>query len=155
MLELLIGAAMAQAPVDRVADENALVLIKTRTWPDFYREQNVEGLDNYLADSFVIIGDEGEATEKADELKWVSENAWDPTDFRYEVQRFDWFTDNLVQVTGTGTSLRETDHGEPCKHRYTSTNLVRRAPDAPLGWRALTSHVSGLNCEVLEEEEDE
>lgn len=151
----LLSALVAVSPAvasDRAADEAQLRHIKTETWPGFYREQDVEGLSAYLAPGFVNIAPDGSASERAAEISWVAENQWNPTNFRYVVDRIDWFGPDLAMVTGRGLSERTDEDGRPCDHSYASTNMVRRAPDSALGWQALASHVSGTRCVVRAED---
>ena len=142
---------LLDCPEDRVvgtrtADEAQLREIKTQTWPDFYRNQDVEGLSAYLAPGFVNISPDGTVTTREEEIAGVAAEAWNPTNFRYLVDRIDWFGPDLALVIGRGLSDRTDDGGQPCSHSYASTNLIRRTPTSPTGWRALASHVSGLTC---------
>ena len=149
---MLFTALVLATFVDRNADEAALSEIKTTDWPNFYRQQDVEGLDAYLDENFVLITPDGSHSLKQDELRGVAAEPWNPTNFEYTIIRFDWFSEDLVQVTGRGTSLRADENGEPCQHSYVSTNLVQRAQHTDLGWQALASHVSGLTCDPLDAE---
>lgn len=146
---VMAAAALSPASADRADDEKVLTRIKTEDWPAFYRQQDVDGLSAYLDPAFVNIAPDGSVTSRAEELAWVAGNRWNPQGFSYTIDRFDWFADDLVLVIGTGRSLREDEQGAPCRHSYVSSNLVRRAPGAPLGWQALASHVSGVRCERL------
>ncbi|XBQ15159.1 MAG: DUF4440 domain-containing protein [Oceanicaulis sp.] len=143
----LLALAAAAQPSERAADEAALVHIKTIVWPAFYAEQDVAGLDGFLAPGFVTFAPDGAATTRADALASVTAAPWTPTDFTYTVERLDWHGPDLVEVSGFGRSLRETAEGEPCRHSYFSSNRLVRAPEAVHGWRALSSHVSGVGCE--------
>jgi hypothetical protein len=147
-LVMLALAALAPAAIAdrRPADEAAIRHIKTEVWPSYYRNQDVAGLGAFLADEFVNIAPDGTVTPKAEELASVRKNAWSPANFRYTIKRIDWLSADLALVIGEGASDREDDKGKPCRHRYASSNLLRRAPDSPLGWQALSSHVSGDSC---------
>ncbi|GAB4524218.1 MAG: hypothetical protein Kow00133_12410 [Amphiplicatus sp.] len=152
----LAASALAAAPLQspetsaaRAADEAQLRRIKTELWPNFYRQQDMKGLAAFLADSFVIIGPQGEVSTRADALEDVAAGPWSPANFTYTVLRIDWHGADLVTITGRGESDRASARGEPCRHRYISSNLLRRAPAAPLGWQALSSHVSGVACEAV------
>ncbi|WDI31468.1 DUF4440 domain-containing protein [Hyphococcus flavus] len=140
--------AGAETMPDRAADETALTTIKLETWPGFYRTQNVEGLGAFLDPAFVIIGPDGELTTKTQALDGVRAAPWTPSNFRYEIGSFVWLNDDLVIVVGKGNSDREDAAGRPCAHSYTSSNLLERASDAPEGWRALSSHVSNVQCKT-------
>jgi hypothetical protein len=144
----LSGAAFA-APPDRSADEAALKRIKTEVWPNFYRRQDAKGLDAFLDPAFVNIAPDGQLTTKAEELEGVRAEPWNPKNFRYTIKNFVWLNDDLVVVVGRGESDRTDGAGKPCRHGYASSNLLKRAPGAALGWRALSSHVSGDACTPL------
>ena len=146
---IAVIAAAPAAASDRAEDEAALTLIKTQTWPGFYRGQDADGLGAFLDPAFVNIGPDGSVSTRADELTWVRSTPWNPANFRYEVERFVWLKDDLVIVIGKGLSERQDDNGEACEHSYTSSNLLERAPGTANGWRALSSHVSGLSCDPL------
>ncbi len=141
--------ANVSAPTGTAEDEARLKEIKTTVWPAFYRSQNVDGLSHFLAPTFVNISPDGNASTREAELKGVTENAWNPVNFRYIVKRIDWHGANLVTVTGHGMSERTDDKGKPCLHSYTSSNLLKRAPGSEHGWQALSSHVSGIRCDAL------
>ncbi|WP_428408831.1 nuclear transport factor 2 family protein [Hyphococcus sp.] len=146
-LALAPVAARAETAPDRTADEAALTTIKTDIWPGYYRNQDAEGLAAFLDPAFVNIGPDGAVSTRADELEGVKAEPWNPSNFRYEVGNFVWLRDDLVIVVGQGSSDRRNEEGQPCRHSYTSSNLLERAADAPNGWRALSSHVSGVKCE--------
>lgn len=155
MLKLVALAAAFAFPAevanalgpDRTLDEATLARIKKEVWPGFYRAQDADGLAAFLDDAFVNIGPDGAVTPRTKELAAVRAKAWTPANFRYEISEFIWLRDDLVIIVGNGSSDRTGDDGKPCRHVYTSSNLVKRAPDAPLGWRALSSHVSGVKCD--------
>lgn len=136
---------------ERASDELALRRIKTRLWPDLYRHQDVDGLAGLLAEGFINIAPDGAVTTRGEELAWVRDNAWDPEGFAYTVDRIVWQGDDSVLVVGRGESIRSDAQGQPCRHGYVSSNLLRRAPGAALGWQALSSHVSGVQCQPLPE----
>lgn len=142
----LATLAPAASADRRPSDEAAIRHIKTEAWPSFYRNQDAAGLAAFLADEFVNIAPDGAVTPKVEELDWVRKNPWSPANFRYTVKRIDWLSPDLALVTGEGASDRTDEQGKPCRHSYVSSNLLRRAPDNPLGWRALSSHVSGDAC---------
>lgn len=151
MLDCPDDRIVGRAAGDRVADEAQLRHIKTQVWPGYYRNQDVEGLSAYLGPGFVNIAPDGSASEREAEIAWVAANEWNPTNFRYVVDRIDWFGPDLVMVTGRGLSERTDEQGRPCDHSYASTNMVRRAQESPVGWHALASHVSGTQCVVRED----
>lgn len=143
------GDAAGSGTLGRAGDERALRRLKTRLWPDLYRRQDVDGLAGLLAEGFVNIAPDGAITTRGEELAWVRDNTWDPEGFAYTVDRIVWQSDDLVLVVGRGESLRSDPQGQPCRHGYVSSNLLRRAPGSALGWQALSSHVSGVHCQPL------
>ncbi len=149
LVTFVLALAMpVAASTPRAADEAKLTQIKTEVWPGFYRRQDVKGLDGFLAGAFVNIGPDGGITPKAQELEAVRAQSWNPKNFRYTITRFVWLSDNLVIVVGRGESERTDKDGKPCRHGYVSSNLLERTA-SPLGWRALSSHVSGVACAAL------
>ncbi|MGE0597354.1 MAG: DUF4440 domain-containing protein [Hyphomonadaceae bacterium] len=146
---LLLAAMLALAPpawAQSEADVAQLTRIKTEIWPSFYRTQDVEGLAAFLAAPFVNIGPEGGVQTRAEALEDVRANAWMPANFQYVIERIVWLDGDHAIVVGRGESDRTDPAGAACRHRYTSSNLLRRAPEAPQGWQALSSHVSGVGC---------
>jgi hypothetical protein len=136
----------AAASADRADDEAQISGIKRVSWPQFYREQNVDGLAEFLAPTFVMIAPDGSITPRDRELDAVRTTAWAPDNFTYTIDRIVWLDDDRALVVGRGTSDRTDAERKPCRHSYASSNLLQRAPEAPLGWRALFSHVSGVVC---------
>ena len=142
----LAAQGHADTGAERQRDEAQLKHIKTEVWPGFYRRQDAAGLGAFLAPTFVNIAPDGAVTERAAELDGVRQFPWNPKNFRYTIQRFAWLSDDLVVIIGRGESDRTDDSGKPCRHSYASSNLLRRTAGAPLGWQALSSHVSGDQC---------
>ncbi|MBL9097728.1 MAG: nuclear transport factor 2 family protein [Alphaproteobacteria bacterium] len=138
--------AVAIAAPARDHDEARLRHIKLEAWPAFYRTQDAKGLAGFLDSVFVNVGPDGSLTTRAEELDAVRAQPWNPKNFRYTIQHFVWMNDDLVLVVGRGESERTGEDGKPCRHGYASSNLLKRAADTPLGWRALMSHVSGVAC---------
>lgn len=139
-------AALYAQPADRAADEADLNHIKTQVWPGYYAEQDVEGLAAFLAPGFVSFAPDGSVTTREQALASVASEPWTPAEFAYTVERIDWHGPDLVEVSGYGRSLREDLQGQPCRHSYFSSNRLIRDAEAPHGWRALSSHVSGVEC---------
>ncbi|WP_417610046.1 DUF4440 domain-containing protein [Parasphingorhabdus sp.] len=140
----------AETTQDRQADEKQLRHIKSTLWPGYYRDQNIDGLRDFLASSFVNIGPDGSAVEKDEELAALAGDPWNPVNFRYVVDRLDWHGEDLVTITGRGMSERTNRDGSTCLHSYASSNLLRRAEATKAGWQALSSHVSGVECNPLD-----
>jgi hypothetical protein len=143
---MLAAGLPARAAPERERDEAQLRHIKTEVWPSFYRKQDAKGLESFLAPAFVNIAPDGGITTRAEELEGVRQYPWNPKNFRYTIGQFVWLSGDLVIIVGRGESDRSSDDGKPCRHGYASSNLLTRAPNAPLGWQALSSHVSGDAC---------
>jgi len=116
-----------------MSDEQALRHFKTVLWPQAYRTGDTELLDRMLHDNFQMIDGDGNRSTKADELKWISENEWDPGDFEYVVERLSIYGNTAI-VDGTGTATSYT---------YKSSNVLIREDGE---WRAVASHVSGYRA---------
>jgi hypothetical protein len=71
----------------RNGDESVLRHFKTVLWGQAYRTQDVVLLDRLLHDDFEMIDAEGNRSTKQDELDDVRENAWDPGEFEYRIER--------------------------------------------------------------------
>ena len=127
-LSLLLTGLQAAAADDDMA---TLRHFKTVLWPQAYRSQDVELLDRLLHESFQMIDDEGNRSDKAGELQRVSERAWDPGSFEYRIERLDLYDGRWAIVAGSG--LAE-------KYRYRSSNVLIKEDGR---WQAVASHVSG------------
>jgi hypothetical protein len=127
---LLLSLLAAPAGADP-ADEETLRHIKTVLWPQAYRTQDTALLDRLLHDSFQLIDDTGKRSDKAAELAWVAENAWNPGRFEYRIERLDIYDERWAVVAGSG---------EAEKYRYRSSNVLIKEDGR---WQAVASHVSG------------
>jgi Domain of unknown function (DUF4440) len=140
---LLLSVALAAPSAAQAAtcgDQNAeLRSIKLDRWPGFYRNQDVVGLGAFLDDAFVVIDSRGKVTTKAEELKWLANNPWSPSDFVYEISSITCPTADLAVIIGQGRSTR-LDGQRRFTHYYVSSNVLMKSSS---GWRAITSHVSG------------
>ncbi len=125
----LVESAVAQGPAD---DETTLRHFKTVLWPQAYRTQDVALLDGMLHDSFEMIDADGNRSTKAQELAWVRDNAWDPGEFEYRIDRLDIYGGRLAIIDGQGVAS---------DYRYMSSNVLIKEFGA---WRAVASHVSGF-----------
>lgn len=124
---LLLATSTATAD-----DESSLRHFKTVLWPKAYRTQDTELLYRMLHDDFVVIDDAGNASTKAQEIAWVSENAWDPGDFEYRIERLDIYDGKFAIIAGTGVAE---------SYSYKSSNVLIKVDG---NWRAVSSHVSGV-----------
>lgn len=114
------------------SDEETLRLFKTVLWNQAYRTQDVELLDRLLHDSFQMIDADGDRTTKQDELSYIRDNAWDPGEFEYRIERLEIYRGQFAIIDGTGIATNYT---------YKSSNVLIREKGE---WWALSSHVSGV-----------
>lgn len=128
---LMLSALLAAPVFAESPDEEALRHLKTVLWPQAYRTQDVGLLDALLHDSFQLIDDTGRLSDKAQELAWIRENAWNPGRFEYRIERLDVYDGRWAIVAGTG---------EAEKYRYRSSNVLIKKDGR---WQAVASHVSG------------
>ena len=133
----------------RATDIEALRTAKVQTWRQLYRDQDAEGLANFLVDDFVVIGADGVISTKAEEVAWLAGNAWSgPDDFQYIIEDIVFHSTDVAMVYGHGRATRITDGKPECIETYRSSNLFRRNDGR---WRPAFSHLSGVAC-VSEEE---
>ncbi|MDX1515636.1 MAG: nuclear transport factor 2 family protein [Woeseiaceae bacterium] len=130
LLVLMVVVAVVHAN----DDERILRQIKTVLWPQAYRTQNVELLDTLLHDSFQMIDAGGNRSNKAAELAYVRDNAWDPGEFDYVIERLDIYDDRFAIIDGRGVASDYT---------YASSNVLIKEDGR---WRAIASHVSGYEA---------
>jgi hypothetical protein len=124
-------------------DEALLRELKEVTWPRAYREKDVALLDRILDTEFVLVSADGTWSTKADELASLPAGAWPHDSFEFEIIRLDLYNENTAIISGEGRATG-TDAGKPYCLRYQSSNvLIRRS----IGWRAVLSHVSGVNTQ--------
>jgi hypothetical protein len=113
-------------------DVETLRHFKTVLWPQAYRTQDVALLDRMLHDSFEMIDADGNRSTKQDELDYIRDNAWDPGEFEYRIERLEIYRSRFAIVDGTGMATAYT---------YTSSNVLIKEGGS---WRAIASHVSGV-----------
>ena len=99
-------------------DEKTLRHFKTVLWPRAYRTQDVELLDRLLHDSFQMIDGEGNRSNKAKEIEWISENSWNTGKFEYRIERLDIYGGDMAIIDGTGVAE---------KYTYKSSNVLIRS----------------------------
>ncbi len=112
-------------------DEAVLRELKTVLWQQAYREQDTELLDRILHESFQMIDGEGGLSNKQKELDWVANNAWNPGEFEYRIERLDIYDGKFAVVAGKGLASNYT---------YRSSNVLIKEDGR---WQAVSSHVSG------------
>ncbi len=112
-------------------DEAELRKLKTLLWQQAYREQDTALLGQILHDSFQMIDDQGEHSDKQKELQWVASNVWDPGEFEYRIERLDIYDGKFAIVAGKGVASH---------YSYSSSNVLIKKDGR---WQAVSSHVSG------------
>ena len=122
-------------------DEETLRHFKTVLWPRAYRNQDVELLDQLLHDSFQMIDGEGNRSNRAKELEWISNNNWNPGTFEYRIERLDIYGSDMAIIDGTGVAE---------KYTYKSSNVLVKENGE---WKAVASHVSGYKERPQENQE--
>jgi len=155
LLSILLTACGAQwevqnPPIDRAQDIETLREVKLVQWPAFYKNNDADGLANFLHEDFVFIQNDGSLSTYAEEVDWVRNNPWSGDandDFVYHIKDIQFPSDDVAMIYGEGTSTRKTEEGQPCAHSYWSSNTLKRV-DAR--WRPTFSHVSGSQCTPLE-----
>jgi len=129
---------------DEAEARSELEILKVQRWRQLYRENDTEGLTDFLADDFIIIGADGGMTTKAEIIMDLEANPWDmPEDFLYTVTGILFPTEKSAIVYGYGESTRKREGGA-CLHIYTSSNVFRYDEGR---WRPVSSHVSDASCE--------
>jgi hypothetical protein len=121
-------------------DRDKLTRLKEVNWPRAYREQDTALLDSILAEEFQLIDADGEWSNKALELEYISKNKPSYDSFRFEIKRLDVFENGTAVIAGTG-HIAGTNADGPYKMIYQSSNiLIKRKGE----WKAVSSHVSGV-----------
>jgi hypothetical protein len=87
----------------------------------------------------VLVEDNGQLSNKADELRWVRANRPPEQDFRYVIERLEIYGDSAL-IIGLGTIQRQVDGAQKLT-RYRSSNTLIRERGR---WRALASQVTLL-----------
>lgn len=131
-LVLLTALGLSVGACSQENDEQVLRHLKTVLWPQAYRTQDVALLDSLLHESFEVIDASGSRSSKQGELDYISNNAWDPGDFAYRIDRLDIYDGSFAIVSGTGIAESYT---------YKSSNVLINEDG---NWRAIASHVSGV-----------
>ena len=129
---LMAGLLLLLAVTAQADDEQTLRHFKTVLWQQAYRTQDTELLDRMLHEDFVVIDDSGNVSSKAEEIAWISENAWDPGEFEYRIERLDIYDSRYAIIAGTGVAER---------YSYKSSNVLIKIDGQ---WQAISSHVSGV-----------
>jgi len=116
-------------------DKEVLRHFKIVLWPQAYRTQDTELLDSMLHKTFEMIDNSGSRSTKAEELETVRKFPWNPSNFRYTIERLEIYGSKFAVISGTGT----TD-----TYQYKSSNYLIKEHGR---WQAISSHVSGFRTE--------
>lgn len=136
----LVSSANAYSPK---TDEDYLMYLKEKLWPQAYKEQNVKLLDNILDPSFELVGMDGSRRNKQQELADLEKYAWPHESFSFTVSRLDIYQERFAVVSGQGKAMGKNEKGSYC-FTYQSSNVLRKEKNT---WRAVLSHVSGFKEE--------
>lgn len=129
------------------AAEAVLRDIKLKTWPSFYRNQDVKGLAEFLHEDFHVVGADGSVSPRNDELAWVKKSSWNPTGFLYTVNSIVCPAPGVALIVGEGRfKARSKDKAAWIEHRYVSSNVLVAVDGR---WRAVSSHISGEQSKEL------
>ncbi len=127
-------------PLPPADDEAALRRIKEHDWPEAYRNRDTLLLGRILADEFVVIDADGQASAKRDELDYLKRSGHVTYEsFDYTIERLRVYGQTAL-VAGTGRSRGRTAKGT-FHTAYHSTNLFVRREGR---WQAVASHLSGI-----------
>jgi ketosteroid isomerase-like protein len=125
----------------RAADIETLRQIKLEQWPGYYREQDWQGLQDFLTEDFVLVAPDGSAENREQTVEWVRDNPWGNADanFEYTIRRIDFYSDDVANIHGTGRF-----DGEDCRMAYESANILVRKNGE---WKAAFSQTSAPRCD--------
>ena len=144
MITILAAGCSSSEPFDETQARAELETLKVETWRQIYRDNDVDALDRFLADDFVLIGPNGNTQTKQDALSDMRDNPWTmPEDFLYTVEGIVFYAPTSALIYGQGNSTRIGADGKTCHHNYTSSNTLRFEQGR---WRPVSSHVSGTSC---------
>jgi len=117
-------------------NEKALRFIKEIQWPKAYREQDVDLLQNILADEFKMIDSSGDCFTKDNEIDYVKSHKPAYHTYQFKIERLEIFENGTAIVAGTGIVKGSKGHTE-----YQSSDIFIKRKGQ---WKAVASHVSGL-----------
>lgn len=124
-----------------ISDEDNLRSLKQELWPKAYQTQDVALLDKILSSDFQMIDANGNIFQKKDELEYVKRNKPTYDSYKFHVERLQIFEKNTAIVSGTGMTQGSDEHG-PYITTYRSSDLLVKSGNS---WKAVSSHISGLN----------
>ncbi len=121
-----------------ISEEDYTLLrhLKEVDWPKAYREQDTVLLDSILGDDFQMIDADGNWSNKAQELEWITKHDSPHDSFFFEIKRLDLLPNGTAMICGTGHIFKDS-----IKTIYQSSNVVVKRNGQ---WKAIASHVSGI-----------
>ncbi len=132
------GHVISQTASD---DEETLRSLKEKIWPRAYQTQDVQLLDQILADEFQMIDASGNVFTKVDEITYIRHNKPGYDSFEFKIERLDIFENQTAIISGTGIIEGKDSEGEYISTYRSSNVLIKRGKD----WKAVSSHVSGIH----------
>lgn len=141
LLVPLAGLAIAgSSETSADKDKNELRRMKEDLWPRAYREGDVSLLDRILASEFQMVDPDGNWSDKAAELDYVSKHKTKNRSFRFEIRRLEVFENGTAVVAGRGVVVGPESDPEG-GYEYQSSNILIKRDGR---WQAIASHVSGI-----------
>ncbi len=127
-------------PLHLADDEAELRRLKGHDWPEAYRNRDTLLLERILADEFVVVDADGQASTRRDELDYLKTSGHVTYEsFDYTIERLRVYGQTAL-VAGTGRSRGRTANGA-FHTMYHSTNFFVRREGR---WQAVASHLSGI-----------
>ena len=135
------NAAQLAASTDATdKDKSELRRLKEDLWPRAYREGDAALLGRILASEFQMVDPDGNWSDKAKELDYVSKHKTKNRSFRFEIRRLEVFENGTAVVAGRGVVIGpESDPNGG--YEYQSSNILIKRDGR---WQAIASHVSGV-----------
>ena len=141
MLVISCNSQKQSTPVV-ISDEDAedLTNIKIILLPKAYDEQDTVLLDQLLHEKYQLVDDGGLIYSKNDEIKYVSQYGSSYDALSFEIKKMEIFENGTAMIFGTG-SINGQDIQGAYSLSYQSTDIFVKGGK---GWRAISSHVSGV-----------
>jgi len=136
----IANAGQSSASSEEGKYKNELRRLKEDLWPRAYREGDAGLLGRILASEFQMVDPDGNWSDKAKELDYVSKHKTKNRSFRFEIRRLDVFENGTAVVAGRGVVIGpESDPNGG--YEYQSSNILIKRDGR---WQAIASHVSGV-----------
>ena len=121
--------------LDIKIEQKKLRYLKEIEWPKAYKEQDTVLLNRILGNDFKMITNNGEWSNKAEQIKRIKTTAMNHDSFWYEIKRLEVLENGTAIIAGTGHIIN--DNKESI---YQSSNILIKRNGL---WKAVLSHVSG------------